>query len=183
VRWDDLFGDLEREWEALGAADRRAEVAERTRAEFARVVLLDRLRGSLGHDVAVRTLSGHDLAGHLARVGADFLLLGASRQEWVVPAHALASVRGLGPRSLDADVVGPVAARLGLASLLRRVAADPSPVAGGSGDGRPLAGRLQRVGADFVELGETDAEGRGGGPPVTLPFAALSFVRREAVAG
>jgi hypothetical protein len=187
VRWDDLFGDLEREWEALGEGDRRAEVAERTRAEFAQVPLVDRLRGALDRDVAVRTLSGHDLTGRLARVGADFLLLGAPRREWVVPVHALAAVRGLAPQSVDADLAGPVAARLGLASMLRRVAADRSVVAVVPADGRVLSVRLQRVGADFVELTEADPEGPGGGPrrphaqPVTLPFAALSFLCRETV--
>jgi hypothetical protein len=183
VRWDDLFGDLEREWDALGEGERRAEVAERTRAEFAQVPLLDRLRGSVGADIAVRTHAGHDLAGRLTRVGADFLLLGASGQEWVVPVRALVWVRRLGPQSVAADAVGPVAARLGLASLLRRVAADRSLVALVPGDGRMLTGRLQRVGADFVELAETDADGRGGGPPLTLPFAALAFLRRDAVQG
>jgi hypothetical protein len=189
VRWDEVFGDLEREWEALGEGERRAEIAERTRAEFARVTLLDRLRGSLGGRVDVHTLCGHDLSGELTRVGADFVLLDAPPHEWVVPVHALLSVHGLGPRSVDSELAGPVAARLGLASMLRRVAADRSLVAITCADGRTVAGRLQRVGADFVEMTAAQPDGPGGGlgrapgAGALLAFAAITMARRDALDG
>jgi small nuclear ribonucleoprotein (snRNP)-like protein len=189
VRWDDLFGDLEREWEALGESDRRAEIAERTRAEFAQLSLLDRLRGSVGQQVRLRTLNGHDVGGELVRVGSDFVLVAAPRSEYVIALQAVAAVRDVGPRSLQGHVVGPVVARLGLASLLRRVAADRSLVWLTTADGRTLRGRLQRVGSDFLELAEADAEGLDGGTgralgaPVLVAFGAVSLLRRDAVEG
>jgi hypothetical protein len=186
VRWEDLFADLERQWDGLADAGRQAEIAERTRAEFARVGLVERLRGSEGRRVRLLARGGHEVAGELSRVGADFVLVTAGRAECLLPLDAVAAVGGLGPESVPAEVAGAVRARLGLGSVLRRVAADRSAVTVVVLDppGRALSGRVQRVGADFLELAEP-APGEpphpGGGGRVTLvPFAALVLLRRDA---
>jgi small nuclear ribonucleoprotein (snRNP)-like protein len=183
VRWEDLFADLERQWEALGQSERQAEVAERTRAEFARVRLVDRLRGSEARQVALVTRGGQALTGELSRVGPDFVLVSTGRHECVVPLDAIRSVRGLGAATVSAEAVGPVQARLGLASVLRTIAADRSVVTVVTTDDRALSGTLQRVGSDFVELLEhpVDATARAAqGRGLTLmPFVVVALVRRE----
>lgn len=180
--WDDLFADLEREWEGLAESERQAEIAERTRAEFARVTFLDRLRGSEGRHVHLVTRLGEAIEGELTGVGADFALLTSARREYVLPLAAVASSGGLTSASLSEQAAGRVRARLGMGSVLRRIAADRSAVTLVRVDGRALSGTLQRVGADFVELAEHhDGEPRRaqGRPAVLVPFTAIVLLRRE----
>jgi hypothetical protein len=180
VRWEELFADLEREWDALAGAERQAEIAERTRAEFARLVLVDRLRGSEGRHVRLATWRGRELSGELTVVGADFVLLASGRQEWLVPLVAVGSVSGLGAASVSAQEAGPVRARLGLGSVLRRVAADRSPVTVVGPEQRPVCGTVQRVGADFLELAERPVDdSRRPGRRLLLPFAAIVLLTRS----
>jgi len=184
MRWEDLFADLEQQWEALAEGERQAEIAERTRAEFAQLTLLDRLRGSEGREVRVRTRGGQDVEGRLCRVGADFLLLAPARRECVLPLHAVSAVTGLGDASVPEAAAGAVRARLGLGSVLRRVAADRSQVSLVAADGAVLNGTLQRVGSDFVEMAvhvPGDALEAARSRRLTLvPFAALEVLRRDA---
>jgi small nuclear ribonucleoprotein (snRNP)-like protein len=183
VRWDDLFADLERQWDALAEGERQAQIAERTRAELARVELLDRLRGSEGRPVRLLTRAGHELSGELVRAGADFVLVESSRHECVVPVEAVMTVRGLAGTAVSADVAGAVRSRLGLRSVLRRIAADRSAVTLETADGRAVAGTLQRVGADFVDVVEHPPDelprGATGRDGVTVPFAAIVLLRRD----
>lgn len=181
--WEDLFADLEREWEGLAESERQAEIAERTRAEFALVTFVDRLRGSEGRHVQLVTRLGEPVEGVLTGVGADFALLTSARQEHVLPLVAVAAATGLTGASLSEQAAGPVRARLGMGSVLRRIAADRSVVTLVRVDGRALSGTLQRVGADFVELaehayGET-ARAQPSRPAVLVPFAAIVLLRRE----
>jgi hypothetical protein len=182
VRWEDLFADLERHWEGLAGSERQAEVAERTRAELAAVPLLDRLRAAQGDAVRVAVTSEHRLAGRLARVGADFLLLEAPPHEYLVPTQAVVTVEGVGASALSAEAAGAVASRLGLGSALRRVAGDRAVVSVVSVTGVAVSGRVQRVGADFLELAVTsgpEPEARAQ-QRLLVPFTALALVRREA---
>jgi small nuclear ribonucleoprotein (snRNP)-like protein len=184
MRWEDLFADLEQQWQALAEGERHAEIVERTRAEFAQLTVVDRLRGSEEREVRVRTRGGQAVEGRLCRVGADFLLLALSRRECVLPLSAVSAVSGLGEASVPATAAGAVRARLGLASVLRRVAADRSQVSLVTGDGSVLNGTLQRVGSDFVEMavhepGEALAAARSRRRTL-VPFAALEILRRDA---
>ena len=187
VRWEDLFADLEREWEGLADSERRAEIAERTRAEFAQVTFADRLRGSEGRRVHLVTRLGEPVDGELNGVGADFVLLTSDRHECVLPLAGIGSARGLGSASLTEQAAGPVRARLGLGSVLRRIAADRSAVTLVGSDGRPLSGTLQRVGADFVELAEhaydETPRAQSSRRVVLVPFAAIVLLRREVATG
>jgi hypothetical protein len=187
VRWEDLFADLEREWEGLAGAERQAEIAERTRAEFAQVTLADRLRGSEGRHVHLVTRLGEPVDGELTGVGADFVLLTSARHECVLPLAAVGSAGGLGHASLSEEAAGPVRARLGLGSVLRRIAADRSAVTLVGSDGRPRSGTLQRVGADFVELVEHAYDEAPRVPSshrvLLVPFEAIVLLRREVAPG
>jgi small nuclear ribonucleoprotein (snRNP)-like protein len=184
MRWEDLFADLEQQWDALAEGERQAEIAERTRAEFAQLTLVDRLRGSEGREVRVRTRGGQDAEGRLGRVGADFLLLVLPRCECVLPLSAVSAVTGLGDASVPESAAGAVRARLGLGSVLRRVATDRSQVSLVTSDGAVLNGTLQRVGSDFVEMAvhePGDALEAARSRRLTLvPFASFEVLRRDA---
>jgi hypothetical protein len=183
VRWEDLFSDLEQEWEALAQAERQTEIAERTRAEFAQVTFVDRLRGSEGRQVHLVTRLGEPVDGELTGVGADFVLLTSDRHECVLPQAGLGAASGLGNASLSEQAAGPVRARLGLGSVLRRIAADRSVVTLVGSDGRSLSGTLRRVGADFVELTEHACDETPRAPTsrrvVLVRFDAIVLLRRD----
>ena len=185
-----MFEDLESQFDALRDGDLYGEVADRIRAEVGRITVLDRLRGALGTAVCVEFGAGGPVEGVLERVGKDCLLLeGAGSEEWLIPVFALTAIHGLGPWAAPAD--GVVAARLGMAHLLRGIARDRSPVTvfcvnsalGESMEPRPLTGTIDRVGADFVELAEHPLDvprRRGEVYNVRLiPTAALAAVRRR----
>jgi hypothetical protein len=172
MRWRDrlwdVLDDLEQQAEGLALAARDAEVAEQSRAEYARVDLSARLHGSLGRrlTLAVRGVAGLD--GVLSGVGAGWVLLDVGAVDWVVPLDAVLSLRGLADRGVPAEA-RPVTARLGLASALRRVAEERAEVLLHRVDGSLDRGVLTRVGADFVELLARESE--------VVPFAALAAVR------
>jgi hypothetical protein len=54
MRWTYLFADLESQAAGLAGAERQGEVAERTRIETGRLTLVGRLRGAVGHPLALR---------------------------------------------------------------------------------------------------------------------------------
>jgi hypothetical protein len=73
-----------------------------------------------------------------------------------------------------------VSARLGLGSVLRQLAEEGDPVVLGQVDGSRQAGRILRVGADFVELAPAPGHVQGrvrGQASVVVPFSALAVVR------
>jgi hypothetical protein len=153
-RWEALFGEFEAEFAAAGAADLRAEVADRTRREHATLRLVDRLRPVIGHQVQVRLATGGGVDGRLAEVGADWLLVAEIRAAALVPMGQVTSVGGLGARSAAPGSEGRVGAALDLRHALRRLARDRAAVTVGVVDGGTLSGTLDRVGADFVEIAE-----------------------------
>lgn len=182
MRWEELFRELDQEWEAAEAAREQAEVAHRTRAEIARIELLDRLRGSVGRQLCVHTPAGA-VEGTLVRVAADCLLLADRRTEVLVPAAQVAGIEGLGRETVPADQVGEVERRLGLASLLRRLARDRAAISVDRLGAPTLHGTPVAVGADFAELAMHE---RGEIPRTasvtgrhTVPLAAIVAVRRQ----
>ena len=64
-----VFDDLEQQAAGLHLVERDAEVADLTVAEYSRISLGARLHASLGLELRVRLLGGHQLSGRLARVG------------------------------------------------------------------------------------------------------------------
>jgi hypothetical protein len=184
MRLDALFEDLESQFDALQDSDLYGEVADRIRAEVGKITVLDRLRGAVGTDIRVELGNVQPVQGTLGRVGKDCLLVEAERyEEWLIPVTALTSVHRLGPWAEPA--VGAVAAKLGLAHLLRGIARDRSPVTlfcTGAAS-HPVTGTIDRVGADFFEIAEHPLDAprrRGEVYNVRLvPTAALIAVRRR----
>lgn len=182
MRWQRLFDDLEAQIEAYDLAEFEAEVSERARYEVGRLRLVDRLRPAVGHEIGVRCLGAGLLRGRLERVGADWLLLEEQPgRHGLAACAAITAVSGLGALSAVPGSEGKVRSRLDLRHALRGVTRDRSPVHAVLVDGSVVAGTLDRVGLDFVELAEhPQSEPRRAGAVRavrTVPLAALAVVR------
>jgi hypothetical protein len=187
MRWEDLFADLELQWEANEAAELAAELADRSRREAAYLRLIDRMRPVVGHPTRCRVLGGQrapeTLHGTLAALGVDwFLLAEPGATEALVPMRSLLAVENLPVVSAQPGHEGPLAAKLDLRYVLRGLVRDRSACTLRLVDGTGLHGTPVRVGADFLEVaehavGEFARRGRirSGW---TLPLDAIAYVRR-----
>jgi len=184
VTWEralfSLFDDLEQQAEGLALAARDSEVAEHGRAEYATVDLEARVHGSVGHVLGCDLDGGLRLRGEVVRAGSGWCLLGAGpagpegegQRAWVVNLGCVTRVVGLASRAVAPDARG-VAARLGLRSVLRRLAESREVVLVVRSDGGQVRGRVGRVGADFVEMvAEPDAL-------EVVPLRALAAIRTD----
>lgn len=155
MRWQQLFADLQAQFEEEVAAGERAEVASRTRAEIGAVRLADRLRGAVGTPLALHCGAAGQVGGVLAAVGTDWVLLEDDLGREVLLATAVVrSVAGLGRRTAPEEAAGHVRSRLDLRRALRGLARDRAVVQVVLDDGVVLSGTLDRVGADYVDLAE-----------------------------
>ncbi len=159
MRWQQLFADLQAEFEEAAAAEERAQVPSRSRAEVGGLRLVDRLGGAVGGQVSLRCRGAGEVAGRLTELGPDWVLLddGAGR-EVLVALSAVVAVSGL-VRATAAPAPGSaVRAALDLRRALRGLARDRSAVSLVLDDGGVLTGTVDRVGVDFVELAEHAAD-------------------------
>lgn len=164
-RFDDLVSDLSGQLDAALAAELAAEVDDRIRRERARLGLALRLRTAIGADVVVHTVAG-DASGTIEAAGADWVVLRAGARRTLLPVSAVLALRGLPPVAATAPPT--VAERLDLGFALRRLALDRAVVAILTVDGASRSGRLDRVGADHLELVELEPARR-----TAVAFAAL----------
>jgi hypothetical protein len=154
MRWQQLFADLQAQFEEEEAAGVRAESASRTRAEVGAIRLADRLAGSVGLRVGLGCGDAGAVSGVLVDVGVDWLLLEEAGREDLVALSAVRTVSGLGRRTAAPEPGGSVRARLDLRWALRGLARDRAAVQLVLDDGGVLTGTVDRVGADYVELAE-----------------------------
>jgi hypothetical protein len=155
MRWDELFCDLEAQLRAAEAAELAGEVADRSRRERATLSLVDRARGAVGHPVLVALTGVGPLAGVVLDVGSEWLLLrDTAGRDVLVTWASVVTITGIGVASAPPGEGGEVFRRLGLGSALRAVARDRSAVSIALVDGSIVAGTLDRVGRDFVEVSE-----------------------------
>lgn len=182
MHWDhglgDLFEDLEQQAEGLRLAERDAEITDRSTSEYAEVTFAARIHASTSHEVRLSVQGVGAVDGTLLRAGLDWCLVGSLEpsREWVIRLSAVQSAAGLSERAVS-EAARPAVTRLGLASVLRRVAESRRPVVLTHLDGRQTQGALLRVGADFVEVAEDREElGRGTGRINLVPFAAVAAV-------
>jgi hypothetical protein len=182
VDWDDqlfaLLDDLEHQAEALYAADRAGEIADRSRSEYAAVSLASRLMASIGDDVGFDVRGTGRVTGVLQRVGSDWCLVHGPAQDWLVRLPAVLAVEGVSERSVPEVAWSPVA-RLGLASALRRLADAGERCLVHAVDGGSRDVVIARVGRDFVEA----MTGEGRSVLLTLDGMAAVQSRSEDAPG
>lgn len=167
-----LLDDLEGQAEALYDAEREADLADRSRAEYQQVTLASRLMASVGGPVTVTVVGLGAVAGTLERVADGWCLIGGAGQDWIVRLDAVAGVHGASERSVPEVAWSPLT-RLGLGSALRRIADTGARCVAHLRDGTSYDGTVRRVGADFAEL--VVGEGR----VVLVAFASLAAVQRR----
>ncbi|GAA4745231.1 hypothetical protein GCM10023328_29260 [Modestobacter marinus] len=154
MRWEQLFADLEAQLAEQEAAVDQADEASRARAEQGRIRLADRLRGATGQRVSLSCAAG-ELAGRLVDVGVDWVLLVDQQQrEVLVALAAVSSVSGLTAVTAAAAAEGAVDRSLDLRRAARALGRDRAALHCMLADGAVLAGTIDRVGADFLELAE-----------------------------
>jgi hypothetical protein len=181
MHWDrsllGLFEDLEQQAQGLHLLERDAEVAERSRAEYAQVEMASRVHASVGAQVVLGLVGVGTVEGLLVRAGADWCLVQTGNErEWVVRVAAVRSARGLSPRAVS-EAARPVVGRLGFGSVLRGMAEAKAPLVVHHLDGSQTRGRLGRIGADFAEVIPSAEDRDRAGEPVVLPFAQVAGVR------
>jgi hypothetical protein len=113
MRWQQLFADLQAQFDEQETAAERAEWGSRARAEIGSVTLVERLGGSLGSSVSLRCRGAGPVVGRLVEVGPDWLLLVDDHaRPSLVALGAVRAVGGLGRRTAVVGDPGPVRARL-----------------------------------------------------------------------
>jgi hypothetical protein len=165
-----VLDDLEQQAEALYDAERDADLADRSRAEYQQVSLAGRLMATVGGPVRLEVLGVGAVSGELDRVASGWCLVSTGDQDWVVRLDAVTVVRGASARSLPEVAWSPVS-RLGLGSALRRIADTGERCVLRLVDGTAHDAVLRRVGADFVEA--TVGEGH----TVLVAFGTLAAVQ------
>ncbi|WP_028046837.1 hypothetical protein [Cellulomonas sp. URHE0023] len=170
MRWEQLFADMEAQLAAGRLADLRADVSELARAERGSVMLSARLRASVGQRLRVRVEGGEPVDGTVLEAAPEWLLLAAPARRALVPLAAVAAVEGLATDS--APPPGVVESRLGLGQVLRALSRDRVGVRVAAG-GSELIGRIDRVGADHLDVVELGTQGRASW---SVPFERLRVV-------
>jgi hypothetical protein len=172
MRWESLFADMEAQLAAARFADVRADVAELARAERASITLAARARASVGRPVRVLVGGSDVVEGEVIDAAPEWLLLATSPlRRALVPLGAAAAVEGLAPHAAPAP--GKVESRLGLGHALRALARDRVAVRVRAGDA-DLTGRIERVGADHLDLADVGGARHGGW---AVAFATLRVVQ------
>jgi hypothetical protein len=188
MRWQQLFSDLEAQFEQAEAAVEWGESASRARAEMGALTLADRLRGSIGERVVLRCRGADPVRGELLECGTDWLLVEDEQgREVLLAAGGILAVGGLARWSSAPDDGGVVRTRLDFRRAVRGLARDRSPVRLVLDDGTVLTGTVDRVGADHCELAEHPVDEPRRAEAVrgiqTVPLAAVSLVVRSSPVG
>lgn len=156
VRWHKLFADLEARAELLEYDELETEVADRAVVEHSSVLLMDRVRASLGLSLRCVAVDGQQWQGALLGVGADWLVLSGpgadDRVSVLVCTRALVAVSGLSERAVPLDALGPVARRTTVPMVLRRLMQTGEPVRVTRAHAVPLMGRVALVGRDYLDV-------------------------------
>jgi hypothetical protein len=150
MRWDALFADLEAAAEGAQRLEYEAEVAEQTRAEYAAVRLADRLRAQAGRLLVCHLVDGQRLEGTVREVGPQWVILQGVQGQVLVPMPALAGVDGASRSVALPD--GELDRRMSLGVVLRGLAVRRVPVRLVLHGRGQVAGTVDRVGADHLDL-------------------------------
>jgi hypothetical protein len=168
MRWDHLFDDLESQLEHELGAEELDVLAEEERLRLGRLALRDRLRAVLPGTVRLALADGTRLALALGAVGRDWVAGEEVRESGtgascVVPTASIAAcfldpaqtAASLAQDAAAASPVGSLAARLGLAFVLRDLCRRRAALSISTAAER-LHGTIDRVGRDHLDLAEHD---------------------------
>lgn len=183
MRWQRLFDDLEAQAREAERVTTREEVADRTRRERATVSLLDRLAAA-PDQVVVEVETGLRIEGEVRAVGRDWFVVDQPGRTWLVPVMGVVEIRGLGEGAESAGL----ARRAGLGLALRALSRDRVHVAVHDRAGRVTQGRIEAVGADWLDLVDRTLDRRtvsgNGAPRRCLPWLqVVAIMSRVAVGG
>jgi len=139
-------------------------------------------RSAVGCRIAVHLLCGESVQGELTYAGADALVVDDGRHQVLIPYAAAARYVGLGRYAFAENSL--VRRSIGLAHSLRGLARDRAELSvtinGGAG-GLRLAGVIDRVGRDYIDLATViPGEARRSQSVAdvsAIPFAALAMIR------
>lgn len=175
MRWESLFDDLARRFEAMGQQERENDIREMTRYENAQVTLHERLRASLQQRVRVWFDGQASVTGLLNHVGSAWITLNSPVASHMIVLEAISMVEGLPARARTET--SQVELRLGLPSALREIAAQYQPVLVRLTSGREFIGMMTRVGRDYVEFAPAMSEEKGQTKPgMAVPFSSLACI-------
>lgn len=161
MRWERLWSDLEAQAEVLEREELEAEVADRALIEQSSVLLMDRVRASVGLPLRCVVLGEQQWQGTLLGYGLDWLSMSRSevdgRASVLLPAAALTAVAGLAGRAVPVDAVGLVARRVTMTMALGRLRDSGEFVRVHRQSAIPVAGQIVLVGRDYVDVVDDDA--------------------------
>lgn len=153
VRWQQLFSDLEGQFDEVQRIEQDEEIADRTRIERANIWLLQRLRAGIGRRAEFRVQCVGQVTGVVQDVGADWVIVAESgTSKWLIPSRAVLAVRGLPSHANVPGPDEPLESRLGLGYALRGLSRDRTRVTTMLTDGWVGSGAIDVVGADYFEL-------------------------------
>lgn len=166
--WDEVFAQLQSEYDVAVRAQERQEAAELARAERANTVWIDRMRARVGHEISIRLIDGSLRTGTVMECTRGWLRLrhgganGRARAS-LIPASA---VTAAWPLAQVAPPPSAVASRLTLGHALRGLAEAGLPVSV-QAVGFTRQGRICAVGKDHVDIAGAD------GTAITFTWAQL----------
>ena len=181
MRWDSLFDDFEAQLASAARLEQEAQVAELVRAEQAGIGIVERLRGQGSAPVELLLRAGVRLRGRVSQLADAWFVVDAAPHSALVPVGAVVSVAGLGRGARSEG--SAVRRSLTLASGLRALARDRAVVScmadGGAGEPHVIAGTIDTVGRDYLELSvrRDDAWAAPSAATALVPFGALIAVR------
>lgn len=180
MRWESLFDDLEGSLLNEQQRDLEAEVADRVRRERSQLGLHERLAAARGSGITVQVGDRTVMSGTVRDVGAGWVLvLDERHRECLIPFDAVTWIAGLTRGSRTTSIV---ARSFTLVSALRAVARDRAVVTVLTRFGVELAGTIDAVGADAIDLAEHPVDQPRRSNAVTavrlLPLSAIAAVRR-----
>ena len=190
-RWDRVFADLEAQVQTYADGELADEIADRTRREWARISLADRLGAARHRMVSMRV---HDApAGFRAlrvtvtAVGSDWLIgtgdAGATPTEWLLPASSLIAVDDLGDMAESPDTKGFVDQRYDATAILRAWVRDRRPVVIGVLGIGEVSGTLDRAGQDHIDIAVHHVDDFRRSAEVsgmqTIALSAIRWIRRR----
>ncbi len=188
MRWDRFFEDLEHQLDSEWEAERAALDTEAERLRLARLELRARLQvfAADGVEVVVDVGTDRAIRGAVTGVGADWLTLerGPRSGPALVPAAAVVSLAAEHAdllRSARPGTPGSLSSqRMSLGFVLRDLVRRRCTVTVHDRSGRPLAGTVDRAGADHLDLALHDPGEPRRASAVTgmrvIPFGAIAWV-------